>query len=1370
LFKQVQSPRHVLSELLQNADDANATEAKVRIEHDTFVFEHDGEDFTEEHFASICRFGYSNKRSLHTIGFRGIGFKSIFSLGSNVDLLTPTLAVRFHERRFTEPEWIPGSPGPAGLTRVCVNVADANRLAEVQANFDEWLKSPFSLLFFRSLRQLVIGDTPIKWNSLGPGPVDRSEWFYLEGSEDRRYLRIRSEEEMFPEDVLAEIRDERMVGGDDVPDLPPSAVEIVVGAPGRLFVVLPTGVETKLPFACNAPFIQDPARLKIKDPETSPTNRWLLARIGRLAGEAMLSWLGNTTCSTEDRARAYRLLPDVKRDDRSLGGICGAAVELAVEEAISGKPLLLTEDGALVDKGQAVIIPRAVSDVWPANQAASFLDPQKRPAMCQSIGSEDRTKLLHWKFTDAITDDGVVSALAITHPPKPQGWAALGKLWAYVWRVRCRYYWGGCEELRIVPVKGGEHLYSSSEVVRLSERIPAASQDDWDFLAQYLLVVDQDFIRHLTEQKRSAEESGDSSSRETAEAAYGVLEKAKLSGTSPASVVIERVSQRLFSSGETRLEDAVRIAHIAAKLDARIGDSFRYVTQDGSFRKAETVLFDADDVLEEILPESDRNATLLHRAYYGRSASCSVDEWMKWAHSERSGLRDFPSLVEKERNIIGREEIERFAITRGAKGPLTYSYKYDDFIVVDWDFEDRLCRHWEDLERSDALVWTRIVGCLVKQPDLRQKGVSLLHRSRDSIRKPMTNEWLTPAWVMRLRDRPCLTDTNGRARNPGDLYRRTAQTEALIGVEDFVHRDLDTKENAWWLDLLGVQSAPTGPERLLDRVRAFAGREGAPAHEVDKWYRRLDSLLDTCSTEQFQGVKDAFRTERLVLAEDGCWMSASAVFATADETDVPGAAVVRKSVAELTLWRKIGVADRPTPDLAVQWLRGLPSGGRLPSEDLRRVRALLERHPERIWNECSHWLNLYDEWTPVRKLAYALTKQSLVPLEHLFEWVLRLTADLQRLPPEIVSQSPFSSLPTLASVIEERISGLEPASARPVSSDWMEALGDALARVEFEGEEKTTRIRSLGRRLAETKRLAVSGIDVIPYIDGTPAGTPRETKVLWAATTLYTAEIPEARLARLVPEELNRAFQDPEVKAALDYSFGRPPSAVWDYVRENLRLATEQPTGSQSACADADTSADTAAPSAPGQSDDDSCLVRFPSEPSNGAGFTDFALSVDGAESISAFNLRHDGYADRERKRDAPYAPRVMERFAFSLGFRHDGEGRLVHPDGRWIERSPDLRQLWEQYSGTGELEHTYWPRAHCLQDKPLPIEAEIWNLVQKYPERYSFVLTDLSGEPVEITGSQLVAMRDSREITIYPAVYRIKSNDNHTASSVRAE
>ena len=82
LFRQVQNPRHVLSELLQNADDAGAMEASATVEDGCFIFRHNGHDFSEDEFRSLCRFAFSNKRRSLTIGFRGIGFKSIFSLGA----------------------------------------------------------------------------------------------------------------------------------------------------------------------------------------------------------------------------------------------------------------------------------------------------------------------------------------------------------------------------------------------------------------------------------------------------------------------------------------------------------------------------------------------------------------------------------------------------------------------------------------------------------------------------------------------------------------------------------------------------------------------------------------------------------------------------------------------------------------------------------------------------------------------------------------------------------------------------------------------------------------------------------------------------------------------------------------------------------------------------------------------------------------------------------------------------------------------------------------------------------------------------------------------------------------------------------------
>src|SRR5690606_2564422 len=117
---------------------------------------------------------------------------------------------------------------------------------------------------FKSIRKIKVGDdTEICWEADGAGPVEGSHWLALNGDPEQRYLLVRSKAEAFPNEALNEIRDERMLGADQDMDFPPCQIEIVLGVEGRLFVVLPTGVETALPFAINGPFIQDPTRYKI---------------------------------------------------------------------------------------------------------------------------------------------------------------------------------------------------------------------------------------------------------------------------------------------------------------------------------------------------------------------------------------------------------------------------------------------------------------------------------------------------------------------------------------------------------------------------------------------------------------------------------------------------------------------------------------------------------------------------------------------------------------------------------------------------------------------------------------------------------------------------------------------------------------------------------------------------------------------------------------------------------------------------------------------------------------------------------------------------------------------------------------------------
>jgi Histidine kinase-, DNA gyrase B-, and HSP90-like ATPase len=217
LFKQVQSPRHVLSELLQNADDAGATATSVGIDKGYFVFTHNGEDFTEEHLSSMCRFGFSNKRSLHTIGFRGIGFKSTFSLGDQVELRTPTLSLCFRQHRFTEPVWEESdSEVTDGVTEIRVSLRDGLIEREIEKNLKEWLESPLSLLFFKNIRCITVVDQELRWESTGEGPVPGSTWMVLNKDSTHPLLVARSRLEPFPPEALEEIGRERMLASDEI--------------------------------------------------------------------------------------------------------------------------------------------------------------------------------------------------------------------------------------------------------------------------------------------------------------------------------------------------------------------------------------------------------------------------------------------------------------------------------------------------------------------------------------------------------------------------------------------------------------------------------------------------------------------------------------------------------------------------------------------------------------------------------------------------------------------------------------------------------------------------------------------------------------------------------------------------------------------------------------------------------------------------------------------------------------------------------------------------------------------------------------------------------------------------------------------------
>ncbi|MBU2453148.1 MAG: ATPase, partial [Proteobacteria bacterium] len=1093
LFMQVQSPRHVVSELLQNADDAGATKASVGINGNDFIFVHNGEDFTEEHFASLCRFGYSNKRALHTIGFRGVGFKSTFSIGDIISLKTPSLSVKFYRERFTEPVWQNHNESLENNTKIRVAIHDKLRLRELEKNLEDWTNSPASLLFFRSIRSLSIHGKEIQWEIESEGPIPDSNWMVLSTNPDQKYLMIQSKPEAFPGDALAEIKQERMVAIDEEAPFPPCKIDIVLGYEGRLFVILPTGVKTDLPFAINAPFIQDPARLKIKDPEISPTNRWLLERAGTLSSKVMLEWLNRTDWDVKNRCDAYALLPDLISKDRSIEDGCGQIVEDACKNSLMKQSYLLTEKGTIERGSCCIAIPRDLFDIWSPDQLKCLFSENGLNLLARYIKPKHRCKLINWSCCDEIDKEFVLDSLCLKQLPKPETWAQLLRLWGYVADDITGYrYYRNRNRMHILPVHGKDVLFSAAEVIRLGEKKLLQSKEDWQFLSDYLLVLNQNWPRYLAEQRRRTEQETIRELEWQVKASYKILETLNLDQSSDVSHVINQVTDSFFQKSNCDFKSCIRLAQLAATLGASVSEKFKFITQDGNLKPvSEIIVYDVQNDLDLFVPIQWYNEHVLHKDY-SDPLSCTKDEWWQWVKSGRSRLQSFVPLIQTERRVYWRNRIFEFLQERGFNGEPTFPYSRDNFTIQDWDFDKDLWQVWQLSAQNNTEIWGRLfTRILAQSKEYWAKSLyAKVFQNGKKYKQPVTNEKLPASWIIKFRALPCLKDTRGYYHQPADLLLRTPDTESLLDVEPFVRAEDDNEQTRPLIIEVGVRDTPTGPDRLIDRIRALAISENPPIYEVEKWCSRLDHISNQCNTDEFQQIKDAFTQHKLILTADSEWALPLEVFLIANEDDAPGAAVVHPRIQNLSLWHKIGVAELPTAELSLKWLANIESKKKLSKDELRRVRTLLPRYADRVWLECKHWLNLEGEWVPVDQLAYKLTMQTLTPWGNLFQHVKQRTADLQKLNADRCRQYPFVGLPTLADSIEERLENGIVNSKKSLPKPWLSALGQGFTRIVEEDEIESSQICELGHRLADTKWYFVDTLEATPFINGTPSGTP----------------------------------------------------------------------------------------------------------------------------------------------------------------------------------------------------------------------------------------------------------------------------------------
>jgi len=350
---------HFVFEILQNADDAGATEVVFEVSDDRLVIEHNGNPFTSDDVKAISYFG-KGKTDITKIGHFGLGFKSVFAYTAS-----PRIHSGNESFEITDLYTLRAVPLPADLERNRTRFVlpfdhetsrpayiEAGRLKkgttarkEIAAKLAKL--GPETLLFTRNLAE-------IRWEADGrPGHYLREERPLAGGGRELFIVTADGEESCFlvfeqpvhtggsetsPTGRLVQIAYRLTKRLSDE-----GAISPVVGA--KLFVFFQTDKETHTGLIFQAPYRTTPARDNV--PEDDDFNRQLVQQSADILVESVQQLKKLKLLSLE----ALSALP--LDFERFAEGSFFYPVHAAVRDALQRLPLLPTSTGGFVSARQA---------------------------------------------------------------------------------------------------------------------------------------------------------------------------------------------------------------------------------------------------------------------------------------------------------------------------------------------------------------------------------------------------------------------------------------------------------------------------------------------------------------------------------------------------------------------------------------------------------------------------------------------------------------------------------------------------------------------------------------------------------------------------------------------------------------------------------------------------------------------------------------------------------------------------------------------------------------------------------------------------------------------------------------------------------
>ncbi len=379
-----------LFELIQNADDSSAYEVEIHTTKDYLVISHDGKEFDEADVYGICNVGAGTKKAnSNAIGYKGIGFKSVFGKSNFVAIFSNGYQFKFdgnfkHKTHPVTPwqiipQWIERTELPKLIsdylnnnqTKVCT-VIRLDLTPEFLKDLEELLNSTQILLFLRKLKQVSVTgllELLIKKLEINSGnyelvknETEISNWIvktFKEKIDNEVLLKIKNDTNVPPKVKLAEFYEISFAAKVDKGSfIPLSKSESLI------FTYLPTKVGYEFPFIINSNFIADTSReLLFAD---NAWNVWLM----KMAGTKLVEWMAELN-ESEYRNQILNLLP--KRADSRSDKLTRSLFD-SLDEAVNQISFVPTEGNVLKKPLELIIDKTKLSNLIATESIVEFVN------------------------------------------------------------------------------------------------------------------------------------------------------------------------------------------------------------------------------------------------------------------------------------------------------------------------------------------------------------------------------------------------------------------------------------------------------------------------------------------------------------------------------------------------------------------------------------------------------------------------------------------------------------------------------------------------------------------------------------------------------------------------------------------------------------------------------------------------------------------------------------------------------------------------------------------------------------------------------------------------------------------------------------